>query len=748
MTDSGFELTGGLPLGLLFVVGALLVGLSTYQFLNLLRRLPLRQAICLGGLRLGCYLVVFLFLMNPTLVDKKIVQLPARLAILVDGSQSMGLSYRDETRLDSVKRLLFSDNGSLLAEWARKYQIQLYRFDQTAQPLTPEALKGMKPEGKHTRLVESLSQITQGNPSDRPQALILFSDGITHEEDSAGEYRLSVPMLAVGIEEGSFRDNWIKEVRAPEFGFRDSPVRIDLTFVSEGYSGKEFPIYLYRGRNILATKTVQVSENASEQNVSFTFTPKEVGNYPLSVETPVLTNEDLPGNNQKKLTVEVLREKIRVLTLTGSPAWNYRFLRLALKRDPMVDLVSFVFLRTPTDNVGVPENQLSLIPFPIDAIFLEELKNFDLLIFDDFSHRPYFNWSYLEKVKDFVKEGGGFAMIGGGRSFDDGGYANTPLADILPVELTGQNRYQTHASALVTVTEAGRRHPVTRSLGDDVMDQQRQQRLLPLESFNRTDRVLFGQTLLAIGLDARQPNRGFPLLVVGKAGKGRVAAVMTDDLWKWNFAVLGAGGNNQAHLRLVGQMVRWLVKEPVLEQVQIVGISRPSTLKDKAEARVRVLRDDYTPAAEAALYVTLQGPDGEKLRPEIEPTGKGEFAIGFFPRQQGSFRIDVEARANGKNLGKAQKALLIRLENPESEDGKPRVDFLKRLAEKSGGEFLPLSKLTPKAVDQFFERIGERTFSRVVEEKQIRLWSTLPSLVGLLFLLSSEWALRRRWGLL
>ena len=106
---------------------------------------------------------------------------------------------------------------------------------------------------------------------------------------------------------------------------------------------------------------------------------------------PAQAGEQITQNNSKEFKVDVQRDKIRVLTLSGSPAWNYRFLRMAMKQDPLIELVSFVFLRTPTDSVDVPESQLSLIPFPIDDIFLEELKNFDVIVFDDFSHRAYFN---------------------------------------------------------------------------------------------------------------------------------------------------------------------------------------------------------------------------------------------------------------------------------------------------------------------------------------------------------------------
>ena len=145
--------------------------------------------------------------------------------------------------------------------------------------------------------------------------------------------------------------------------------------------------------------------------------------------------EALTENNHKDFPLSVARDKIRVLLVCGSPTWNYRFLRQALKHDPSIDLISFVILRTPTDVVNVPESQLSLIPFPTQRLFTQELKNFDLIIFENFSFQFYFPWYYLENVRKYVMEGGAFAMIGGSLAFAQGGYAETPIEDILPISL-------------------------------------------------------------------------------------------------------------------------------------------------------------------------------------------------------------------------------------------------------------------------------------------------------------------------
>src|SRR3990167_4119504 len=144
---------------------------------------------------------------------------------------------------------------------------------------------------------------------------------------------------------------------------------------------------------------------------------------------------------------------------------------------------------------GVVETQLSLIPFPIDEIFLEELKNFDVLIFDNFSHRSYFNIVYLEKVRDFVREGGGLAMLGGTRSFESGGYAESPLTEVLPVEMEGKGGYETDTQLRAALTPAGKAHPITRLLSDPGANEEAWKKLPPLTTLNRVGRAK-GETLV------------------------------------------------------------------------------------------------------------------------------------------------------------------------------------------------------------------------------------------------------------
>ncbi|MFQ5902064.1 MAG: glutamine amidotransferase, partial [Candidatus Binatia bacterium] len=430
----------------------------------------------------------------------------------------------------------------------------------------------------------------------------------------------------------------------------------------------------------------------------------------------------------------------------GTPSWNYRFLRMALKQDPFVDLVSFVFLRTPTDSVDVPDNQLSLIPFPIDELFLKELKNFDVVFFDDFSHRSYFNALYLEKVRDFVREGGGLAMLGGVRSFDSGGYRESPLREVLPVELDGKGSYRTGDRLRGILTAPGKAHPITRLLPDLRANEEIWKKMPPLTSLNQVPRAK-GETLLLAVPDGA--SGGSPLLTVGRFGKGRTLALMSDDFWRWNFIAVGEKKSPQNHLKLIRQAVRWLAQEPSFEQVQIRSIGGSRGPGERMDFKVRVLKDDFTPATHATLRLRLIGPEGEPISLEVIPEAeKGEYSAEFTPTREGSYRLEAEANLAGRLLGRDRKNFLVAFPYRETEDGRPRPDLLRQVAEISKGEFIPISEWNEKSLELIAAKLESLAPSEIVERRQIPLWSTLWTFSLLLILLSSEWWLRRKWGLI
>jgi len=470
-----------------------------------------------------------------------------------------------------------------------------------------------------------------------------------------------------------------------------------------------------------------------------------LGTHAFSVSLPAQPGEQITQNNQKEFKVEVRRDKIRVLTLSGSPAWNYRFLRMAMKQDPLIELVSFVFLRTPTDTVDVPENQLSLIPFPIDDIFLEELKNFDVVVLDDFSHRAYFNPVYLERVRDFVRDGGGLAMFGGSRAFDSGGYGDSALRDVLPVELDGKGSYQSRGPVHAALTAAGKKHPITRLLPDPKVNEETWSKLPALSGLNQV-RSVRGETLLTATGEGSQT--GAPLLAIGRFGKGRTLALMTDDAWRWNFIAVGNKETPQNHLKLIRQAVRWLAQEPAFEQVQLYPIPTAQPA-EKVMIKLKVLNDDFTPTRQASVQLRVFSPEGE---PTLVSTGpdseEGEYSGEFIPTREGTYRVEAEANAGGKPLGRDKASFTAAFSYGETDDGLPRLDLLKQIAESSKGEYISINDWNEKTFDKIAARLETIAPSEIVEQRQTRLWSNLWPFGLILALLSVEWWMRRKWGLI
>lgn len=737
-----------LPPWLIAAVAILAALLLVQQFRALRQRLTPGQTTFITLLRACVYAGLIFFLFGPALLDRSTTKLRRPLTVLIDNSQSMAFPLdaaapadKDPvSRLDVVRERLTAGPEPLIETLARDYDLRLLRFGTGLEPITAEGFAQLQPQDPGTRLVELVNEAARDPRA--PSAIVVFSDGIANGSRSSldGMAPLPVPVFAVGVGEAAgFTDVRVTRLGAPEFAFRGREFKIDVAIRASGMKGKTVPLFFNRGKNLITSRSVKIDEDLFEQKITLAFTPKELGTHGFSVNVPPQLGEQITQNNHKDFKVDVQRDKIRILSLSGSPAWNYRFLRMAMKQDPLIELVSFVFLRTPTDTVDVPESQLSLIPFPIDDIFLEELKNFDLIFLDDFSHRAYFNPVYLERVRDFVRDGGGIAVFGGARAFDNGGYAESALNDLLPVELDGKGAFETRSGLQAALTAAGKAHPITRLLPDPKANEEAWRKLPALTGMNRV-RGVRGETLLTAG--------GAPLLAIGRHGKGRTLALMTDDAWRWNFIAAGNKETPQHHLKLMRQAVRWLAQEPSFEQVQLrpVAASQPG---EKIAIKLRVLKDDFTPTRQAAVQLRVFTPEGEPIVvPVAADAEEGDYTGEFTPTREGTHRVEAEASLGGKTLGRDRTSFTSAYFYGEADDGRPRLELLQQIAEASKGEYFTIDEWNRQALEKIAARLDSIAPSEIVEQRQIRLWSHLWPFGIMLALLSVEWWMRRKWGLI
>lgn len=746
-------LIGSLPTWMIAAAGLAALALLVLQFLNLRSRLNLGQSTFLTLLRACVYSVLVFFLLGPALIDKRVTKLRRPLTVMIDSSQSMAFPASNKpgadgkpglSRLDLVRAKLTDGQDSVLQRLSRDYDLRLFRFGASLEPIAPAGVAQLKAQDQGSRLLEILDNVSKDAAAQT--GVVVFTDGITNGERKSLENSpaLRVPVFAIGAGDSEgFADVRIVEVRAPEFAFRGREFKLDVVVQASSFKGRSVPVNFYRGKNLITSKTVAIDADPFEQKVTLSFTPKEIGTHSFSVEIPAQAGEQIAQNNQKDFKVDAQRDKIRVLTLSGSPAWNYRFLRMAMKQDPLIELVSFVFLRTPTDTVDVPENRLSLIPFPIDDLFTEELKNFDVVVFDDFSHRSYFNPAYLDRVRDFVRDGGALAMFGGARSFDAGGYGESSLKEVLPVEIDGKGTFQNTTTVRPALTPAGKAHPLTRLLPDPKSNEEVWTKLPPLNGYNAV-RAARGEVLLTTGSDGA----GAPLLAVGRFGKGRTLALLSDEAWRWNFIAVGNKETPQHHLKLIRQSVRWLAQEPSFEQVQLRAIqtAKPG---EKTAIKLRVLKDDFLPTHQASVQLRIFGPEGEPTLIAATPEQEeGEYSADYTPTREGTHRVEAEASLGGKVLGKDKTSFGVAFAYGETDDGRPRPDLLKQVAEASKGEFIPLSQWNDKTLDRIAAKLETIAPSEIVEQRQTKLWNNLWPFGIILGLLSVEWWMRRKWGLI
>jgi uncharacterized membrane protein len=709
------------------VSGALLA--AFYYHRSVRRRIVPRKALAVSSLRLGAFFILLLLALNPSLRATKEVPVKPSLAILLDTSESMASVEPEKktSRLEQAKARLFEGDPSLFTSLTENFLIRFYALNENFKEMGLDDLRGSKAQGKGGDLSDALRRLAGKNDIG-----LLFSDG-NLQWTQAKAPRLPLFILPAG-NAGEYKDLLIQEVKAPALAFRGKEVSIDVTLKGYGYKGSTLPVLLKEGRRVRKAKTVAIREDPFTTTLSFSYLPQEIGRHHLAVSIPVQVDERLRANNTRTFSLQVVRDKIRILMISGSPSVNYRFMRIALKNDPTLDLLSFVILRTPSDILNVPLQEQSLIPFPVETLFLKELKNFDILAFDNFPYHLFLNPAYLEKIKDFVKEGGGLALIGGPQLLDGGRYRGTALEDLLPLRLQEKEIYRRDTPRRISLTRIGRKHPITRLSADEKDNLTLWQEMPPLDGINILEARSSASVLLESGGGYQNP-----ILIINRFAKGRVLILATDYAWKWYMGMVAEGKGNWAYLRLMERMVRWLVQDPGLEPIQIIQPEKAAEVGEERELRIKVRTEESHPGQKGTVSLSIYRPDGRKILSPIKPAGPaGEYVASFRPETEGVYRIKVATLE-----GQREETMAIS-GPPRILDAAPDHAKLRKIAEATGGKILSGGDEMRTVLREF----STKEQSRILEESRLPLMGKSYLLAFLVALLATEWYLRRRWGLI
>lgn len=473
--------------------------------------------------RLALLSVALIGLSGPSQVREERLELSDIVAVLVDRSESMSLTDRmagSEAALNALKGRLSQ---------VENLEVRVTYFDGG---------------GAGTALSSGLDQAFGDIPTDRIAGAIIISDGrFIDGMDSARPF----PIHQILVGSPKERDRRIDLRTAP----KQAPIgEIAKVVVRVEDQESSVPLTVRIGTDAPQTLNVPTGED-----IVIEVPIEQRGLVPIAIETPGAAGEVSTANNGLALTITGVRDRLRVMLVTGQPYAGSRAWRNLLKSDPSVDLVQFTILRPPEKQDYTPTEELSLIPFPTRELFLEKIDSFDLVVFDRFTRLSVLPDAYLDSVAQWVEGGGAFLMLAGPSEGLDEGVQSTPLSRILPVQSRGEPLEVAFRPAM---TERGRTHPVSASLAEQSA------------SWGQWLRV---QPSTASG-DVLLEGAGEPLLVLGQVGRGRVATVMSDQAWLWRRGYDGGGPFDE----LFRRTAHWLMKEADLEADRLILRSQPSRL--------------------------------------------------------------------------------------------------------------------------------------------------------------------------
>ncbi len=499
-------------------------------------------------------------------------------------------------------------------------------------------------EADGTRLFTALNAGLADVPLERLGGVFMITDGVVDDipaDVSALGFKAPLHALITGHE--GERDRRIELLEAPRFGIVGKEQTIELRVLDTADTSDPVVLKVRRDGNPVATIVATPGERLR--------VPVKIehgGPNVVELEVEALPDELTAINNKAVLTIEGVRDKLKVLLVSGEPHAGERMWRNLLKSDANVDLVHFTILRPPDKQDGTPIDELSLIAFPTADLFGRKIKEFDLIVFDRYSNQSVLPLIYFDNIVRYVREGGALMLAAGPDFARPEGLYYSPLGRIAPARPDGS---LTEHAFRASITEDGAKHPVTRGLpGAD------QKPPAWSEWFRQVNAEVMHGTSILSGAG------GKPLLVLSREGKGRVALLLTDQMWLWARGFEGGG----PHLDLLRRLAHWLMKEPELEEEALRANVRGHAIEIERQS----LKADVPP-------VTVTSPSGAEERVSLTPAEPGISRASVDAAEAGLYRLSDGNLSVLANVGP---------ENPrEFQEVVSTPDRLKPIAEATGG---------------------------------------------------------------
>lgn len=664
-------------------------------------------------------------MLRPNLVFTKTHKQSSKLVVLVDKSKSMRLRdmWLGQSRWEASLKLLDEARGDFEA-LSEKVQIIELEFARDVQDLA----KSTEPDGEQTAIGTALERVLERSAGERLAGVLLFSDGtntagvppLTIARQFRGRAPIYVFPMGRETATETVRDvSAMAIVPSGEAVFVKNQLAVRGSFSATGFGNQAIPVRLKFGEQEEAKGVLQTSEDAIG-SITLSAIPKVPGDLKVTLEADVQEGELLPTNNSVSTYVTVLPGGISVLYIEGKYRyWEPKFVRWALDESPDIELQQVFLIDQQGKNNELP------------AEFFEPGR-FDVIILGDLASNQL-PAQTITAMRTMVENGAGLMMLGGYDSFGAGGWGETPLADILPVQM---RRADGQIQDPIKFVPRDRRHFILRLAPDPEKSQQIWESLEPLAGANRWFALKPNALVLAESPDER------PLLVAAPdIGAGRTLAFAGDTTWRWR----GSEEANEVHARFWRQLILWLSHhdEDTEAKIHVKLDKRRLAIGETLSVHVKVENPDGTPVENPQLQAFVTTPKGTEVPLELflqTDDYRGTFVNSD---EAGDYSVTVVGTSQGKDLGRRTSKFLVYEEDTEMRQLAADHELLRGLAQVSGGSFESFENF-PKFVRSLQEEDLNLEISQPVYES---LWDRWEFFALFLAVITAEWVLRKRRGL-
>jgi uncharacterized membrane protein len=711
---------------------------------------------------------LLLAVLRPVAIQGKGTFVGPRVVVLVDASRSIDLPISPgKTRRDEAIRALteLEKRGaevrfSSLA-FGKGAPLPLGAGTDGSSESTPSlvgrfgtALRTARPMS-HSDLVGAIEAVSRA-ADERPAAIVVLSDGRLDrpsdvqpgETIRASLGALDVPLHTVSLAAEAPWDASVRLVRAAGAAVAHQPLSLQ---VEVGCTGKidctSIPVRLRELREAgepteLASGRANVASGTATLEFDVTLDRAGVRIVEVGIQAP--SGDAVPDNDTRYIAIDVARDRVRVLHVAGRPTYDVRALRMWLKADASVDVVAFFILRdTISDNVVATQDELALIPFPVDELFNQHLPSFDAVVLQDFNAQPYGLSKHLKSLSRYVENGGGLIMVGGPGAFVPGNYAGTPLASVLPVALDGTpNAEGVDVSSFVPrLTEAGRVAPVLAPLHELIGEQWPE-----MPGANIVGDARSGTTVLLEHPTRQTPSGApMPILALGEYGNGRTISLAVDGSHRLLFSNFAENSAGRAHGAFWDGLLGWLMRDPRFEPA-VVELPDGCLVGEETMLALRPLPGQI---GEAKIIIRKLGSSDivRTISAHLDGTGQlVELKAGKL--EAGGYSATVEITPQHESGGEADEArrgpttrrdFACERGGDEWADTRPDPERLQMIAAATGGRSVTVDGVGSLPLPEATQIAIERRVSPILPPWG---WTLAAALFG-----GAHWVIRRRGGL-